>query len=485
MRHLLLAALAAGTALALPAASGIEWSASHEDARAQAREEKRVLFLAVNMDGERANDELAEKTYREKRITELAAHSVNLVASAFEHGTGECKRFGTITCGDHVACDIWARENVLEKDAEGFVVAPQHVWLSPEGEVLLSVPYAVTEGELEWCFVTALTTNDPTLELKMSSKARAPRRLVKGGVADVEGGDQYGPSALTRDEVLALIEEVRRGVDRQQRVRAVMRIMTADEPEAVDFVRSEMRSGLGGGRGGGRGGARGRDPRPGYLRAMARLAPASYWVIAAEYVDDSLIEVRSEAVVALEMLASPDSLRDVSSALRKEKELSVKKNLLRALGTAGAADKKTIQTLVKTAEKDRDELLRRNALIALGSVVKADKVDDLLRETLLDEERDPRERAAAVCAMALTRRAEWLELLRPALEAAEARDAEATPEGEPEEFVPPDDLLLALRSAVALLEGGDLSVIKDAVTAAGRDEIPRERWFGVERAGQR
>ena len=472
-------------AASLPAAAGtrIAWHASSEAALAEAVESKRVVFVAVNMDGERANDELAEKTYRSDKIAKLAEHSINLVASAFEHGTGTCSRFGTITCADHVQCDIWARENVLQKDAEGYVIAPQHVWLSPTGEVLLSVPYAVTEGELEWCFVTALQENDPELALKMSSKARAPRRLVKGGVASPRGDGSLDTTPLTREEVLAMIEEVKRGANQNQRARAVRQIMAADEPEAIDFVRAEMRSGGGGGRKGR--GRNAKDQRPAHLRTMSAVSPASYWEIAVEYIDDSLLEVRTEAVVALEMLAAPESVRAIQSAIRKEKEPSVLKNLYRALGTAGAVDKKATNTLLKTAEKDKDELMRRNALLALGSVTRSDKIDDLLRETMADEELDVRERAAAVCAMALSRRDEWLELLRPALRAAEQAAQEAVPEGEPEGFVPDDEFLVALRAAVALLEGGDLTVIRDAVEAAGHDEITRERWFGREARGQR
>ena len=476
-----------------PRVADIEWRASREAALEEAKASNRVVFLAVNMDGERANDELADKTYAQKSIVGFSLLTVNLVASAFEHSSGKCSRFGGITCADHMACDIWARESILQKDEEGYVIAPQHVWLAPTGEVLLSVPYAVTEGELEWCFGTAISMNDPNADVKLSSKARAPRRLVKGGVAKPDTVGPAGSGALTRDEVLALIEEVKRGLNPEQRARAVQRIMTADEPEAIEFVRTELRSGGGNARGGGGGGGRGgrggggggggrnsEDRRPAHLRTMGTVSPSSYWEIAAEYLDDSILEVRAEAVVALEMLAAPDSVRVLQSALKKEKDDTVRKNILRALGTAGATDKKVHAALEKAVLKEKDEIIRRNATLALGSLAQSASVDALLTEILADEERTHRERAAAVCAMALTRRAEWLELLRPALRAAQAAEAGEIPEGEPEGFVPTDDLLAALQAAVQLLEGGDLSVLKDAVTAAGRDTIPRERWFGRE-----
>jgi HEAT repeat protein len=274
--------------------------------------------------------------------------------------------------------------------------------------------------------------------------------------------------------------------------------MTADEPEALDFVRTELRSGVGGGRGGagggrgggGRGGGGGggrnaEDRRPQHLHTMGTVSPSSYWEIAAEYIDDSILEVRAEAVVALEMLAAPESVRVLQTALKKEKDETVRKNILRALGTAGAIDKKAQETLEKAVLKEKDEIIRRNATLALGSLARSDSVDQLLTEILADEQRTDRERAAAACAMALTRRSEWLELLRPALEAAKAADAGATPEGEAEDFIPAGDLLSALQASVQLLEGGDLSVLRDAVAAAGRDTISRDRWFGREGGGGR
>jgi len=468
-------------------AASIAWAPDHEAALEDAKESQRIVFLAVNMDGERANDELAKKTYRAKTLVGLSKHSVNLVASAFEHSSGACSRFDGIRCSAHMACDIWARAEILTKDAEGYVIAPQHVWLAPTGEVLLSVPYAVTEAELEWCWVTALQANDPELALSLSSKARAPRRLVKGGLADAAGGAAGEGKTLSREEALELIEKIKRGLNQDRRAAAVRQIMAVDEPEAIEFVRTELRSGAGG-RGGGRGGRGGggrnaKDRRPAYLHSMGTVSPPSYWEIAAEYIDDSLLEVRAEAVVALEMLAAPESLKALRSALKKEKDPGVYKNILRALGTAGATDKKTVSRLIKAWDKEKEEIARRNAVLALGSLTKSDKVDQLLREILADEDRTERERAAAVCAMALTRRTEWLEILRPALRAAQAAAGEPI-EGEPEDFVPAPELLSALQAAVQLLDGGDLRILRDPVTAAGRDTIQRDRWFGA-KGGER
>src|SRR5206468_1736167 len=148
-----------------------------EDTLSRAREQKRVVFLAVNMDGERANERMVEKVYRDKAIVALAASTLNLVASAAEHAPLDrtCPRFAGLHCLDHRRIDTAVRDQILKPDSQGFVIAPQHVFLDPEGKVILSVPYEITVPELEWCFVTALRAVDPQCKAAMSPGARPPK----------------------------------------------------------------------------------------------------------------------------------------------------------------------------------------------------------------------------------------------------------------------------------------------------------------------
>ena len=180
---------------------GIPWEEDWAAARARALEEGRVLFVAANMDGERANDRMAEDVYREKAVVASRANRA-LVASAFAHGKGTCRSSGP-SCEHHQRVDIRAREEVLPADADGAVVTPQHVFLAPDGTVLLSVEYEITADELEWCLGEALRKLDPDAEVKLSGGARPPKRLVVDGVAAGR------PPAPTRDEVLELLRELK------------------------------------------------------------------------------------------------------------------------------------------------------------------------------------------------------------------------------------------------------------------------------------
>ncbi|MFT6111159.1 MAG: hypothetical protein ACJA2W_004089, partial [Planctomycetota bacterium] len=73
---------APGLAAVNPAAKGIEWADTFDGALMTAVTEGRVVFIAVNMDGERANERMVKNVYGDKRIVALSERSVNLIASA-------------------------------------------------------------------------------------------------------------------------------------------------------------------------------------------------------------------------------------------------------------------------------------------------------------------------------------------------------------------------------------------------------------------
>src|SRR6185436_149263 len=118
--------------------------------------------------------------YKDPVITKLTTNTLNLFCSRFDHGSGDqpCKRCGTVPCSAHMAIEKAVRAKILKPADGGDVVSPQHVFLDPDGKVILSVQYEITKGELEWCFYTALKKVDPAFNWTLSASARAPRRLV-------------------------------------------------------------------------------------------------------------------------------------------------------------------------------------------------------------------------------------------------------------------------------------------------------------------
>ncbi len=468
------------------APSDIAWQKSWDDTLAQAKSQKKIVFVAVNMDGEHANDRLATSVYKDKSVVELSAQTLSVVASVVEHTSGDkpCPRFAGITCADHRRIDVTLRKDVLKPDAEGWVVAPQHVFLDPSGKVILSVPYEISASELAWCFVTALHTFDASSNVAMPSGAHAPRRLILGGVYDPNSAPGGGQRTPTRAEVLEKIKSLRKEARGKWEKSDLREILASDEPEALEFIRAELRSGgagggggkgggagAGGGKGGGGGGgsyggaanANGDEAQHAeMLHLMGIVSPAAYWAIAAEYTGDNEVKVRDEALVALEQMASPDSIKALETALAKETDKKVQKDVLRALASAGANDKSVRQMLLKRAKSEKDALLRVNLIAALGSLAAGDDLAQTLDGVMKDGKVD--ERSAAALAMAINRDARYQKSLE--LAAKDTRDAAAAKTAE---------------LALAVAKGASIGTLAAPLKKLCQDTIDRERFFGAPR----
>lgn len=440
--------LAVLAALAPAAAADVPWAASFEGAFERALEENKVVFVAVNMDGELANERMAYGVYREKSIAGLAASTVNLVASRFEHGSKDrpCKRFGTITCAEHRRVEKEVRAGVVKSDSKGYVIAPQHVFLKPTGEVLLSVTYEIDRSELEWCFVTALLALDPECGVQMPERARPPRRLIMKGVH----GSGVSIRPLSKDELEETIRTLRAGFGAIDELDAFNQILATDDPEAVKYAAKELKTGYL---------SMMFETQQSTLRTIGATSPASFWKAVSPFLEAKGEWLRNEAVVALEQLGAPKSVPVLKSALSKEKSRQVKKNLLRALGAAGATHKGARKELRRYAG-GKEPLLRRNALLALAWHAGDAKVDEVLLGALQAE--DPLERRAAALALAVGRRTEHRDALQRAEEAQ--RDLEDAQ---------------VMQRALSVLDGANLAAIAADVASVGGDRIPRPRFFGA------
>ena len=476
--------VASSAAALLPASvADIQWSPSFEDALETAAGEEKVIFIAVNMDGERANDQMAEKVYKDRDIKDLASETVNLVASADRHRkSGKCPRFGCESCEQHRFVDISVREEVLKPSATGAVIAPQHVFCAPDGSVILSVPYGISVSELEWCFHEAAAIQAGVELSDRSHPGRRPRRLIVGDVAQLGGAD--GP--VTREEALELISTLKKGGNGGEQREMIRRLATSDEAEAREYVLSVLRAGGGGagrgggggrgGRGGGGGGRGGNSDRERgqLLRWIGEQSPASYWEVCIEFADSGADEVKQEAIVALEQLGAEDSLSVLMKALRRSgAEPERQKNVLRALGSVARDDRKARAALLKASVNRKQPLIRANALIGLGWLDADEDVAERLKAAAMPavhgglakvdaEDVTEEERLAAVVAMGISRQPEW----KPFLEQLAAAEAE-----EP-------DLKEAAQASLSVLGGKPYAGLRSFLETAGSDEIPRERLFG-------
>ena len=439
--------LFAALGLALYAPASIEWSANYETALARSRSQERVLFVSITTD-EEARSERAVNLYDEREIVEQAEHTINLAACDAEHkAKGECRRFKGQTCMDHRRALSSLTESILVTNANGEVPVPQHLWLAPDGKVLVNVPWEITAEELIWCFVTARRRAGEE-GVEMPEGARPPRRLQLGAVwAPWE--EAPWARGLTPDELKGHLKRMKSSTEYSEALlRDWSRLLFTDEEQAVKYARTQF------------GGLEflGVDTVVTTLTGIGMSSPPAFWEALEFFTKNGNERIRTAAAVALEELAAPDALKAVRAALSKEKDPAVKKNWLRAAGSCGRDDSSTRKLLLKSAGREKDAILRRNAVIALGYLAPHKAVREALEEALVADEAE--DRLAAACAMALTRDASYLSAVEGAL--ASATDAEYRAD---------------LEAVRAVLKGSNLRRIAEVFGRVSGDEVIRIRLF--------
>ena len=435
-------------ALSVAPGSGIAWEPYFEAGLRDAQAKNRVVLVAVNMDDEASND-LMLKLYKDKRVLELAGRTVNLIASPDEHSSGKCRRFGSLTCEDHRTMARAVRGEIVKYDRDDHVVAPQHVFLAPNGDVLLSVPYAVTAEELLWCFVTAMAKVDPGGAPTMPEGACPPRRLIMKDVCN-SGTFMNFVRPLTEDELEDTIQDLRSGWGAISGMGRFSRILATDHRDALKFATTELGTGVT---------AWSPELTGDLIRTVARFSPASYWKALEPCLKHHGPEVRAEAAAALEQLGAAKSLSLIRRTLAREDDVDVKKNLIRALGSAGADSSAVGKTLMKMAGSEDERLLRLNAVLALGYHAERDEVREFLIASLRDGDAETRQ--AAGMAMAFSRIGSYREPLHS------AREKESEQE-----------VASLLARATTVLDGDNLRVLARDYERIGGDDVRRERFFG-------
>lgn len=338
----------------LAAAGTIDWKPSLDAALADAKARNVPILIAVNMDGERANDEMVNVHYKNARIVDLAKRLACLFASVEDHaGDKACTRCGgPVTCTEHQTIEKAVRAKYLKAAVGGAYVAPEHVILKPDGTILLSVPYRVSVGELEWCLVSAIRTIDPAFEWKLAEDAKPPRRLVNGGVAESELTTSLKPP--TKKEVDEILDELHKSKKWFDKLDLLAKLMRSSDKRAIEFFESFMS---------------GKFPNreegiTQLLRSIGSTSPPEYAPLVQPFLDDDRAPVRCEAIVALELLANPKALPSLTKAWKKEKDPAFQKHLIRAVAACGPKDPATEKLVLEQIDGATDPVVATNAMLA-------------------------------------------------------------------------------------------------------------------------
>lgn len=125
----------------------IQWQRNWDDAVAISRQTKQPILVCVNMDGEIASEHYAGIRYRQPDIAKLYEPYVCVIASVYRHTPRDhdeqgrripCPRFGTVTCGEHIAIEPM----LFEKFMDGRRIAPRHIMVELDGKETYDVFYA-------------------------------------------------------------------------------------------------------------------------------------------------------------------------------------------------------------------------------------------------------------------------------------------------------------------------------------------------------
>ncbi|HYC78597.1 MAG TPA: hypothetical protein VEI02_13300, partial [Planctomycetota bacterium] len=125
----------------------IKWQRTWEDALALQKETGKPILLCINMDGEIASEHYAGIRYRSPEAAALYEPYICVIASTYRHAPQDydeegrrvpCPRFGTVTCGEHIAIE----PILFEKYMEGRRIAPRHICIEPDGKESYDVFYA-------------------------------------------------------------------------------------------------------------------------------------------------------------------------------------------------------------------------------------------------------------------------------------------------------------------------------------------------------
>ena len=110
-----------------------------EDAVAVAHETGHPILVCINMDGEPASEHYAGIRYRQPDIAKLYEPYICVMASVYRHNPRDhddegnripCPRFGSVTCGEHIAIEPF----LYEKFMDGRRIAPRHIMVEFDGD---------------------------------------------------------------------------------------------------------------------------------------------------------------------------------------------------------------------------------------------------------------------------------------------------------------------------------------------------------------
>jgi hypothetical protein len=241
----------------------ITFERSFEDALALARTTHRPILVCVNMDGEIASEHYAGLRYRDPALAPLFEPYICLIASVYRHTPRDydeagrrilCPRFGSVTCGEHIAIE----PILYERFFEGQRVAPRHIMLELDGSETYDVFYAwdtasvfeaiqtgIAERKVE---TRPLPSGDRPLVELVQSPSTSDREALERAFADGSKEERQAlldaAQAAGGEPPVELLRLALYGLDAGQAQTARRLLARSSAPAAVDLIGETLSASL-------------------------------------------------------------------------------------------------------------------------------------------------------------------------------------------------------------------------------------------------
>lgn len=432
----------------------VEWTTDVDTGLENAAAHGKVVLLSLGSATEARSEAFVRDVYKSKSAKAFMGQSVNLAGWTWPgDAVGRLPDFGDYEPLHHASNLETFKERWLRPNEQGVVAQPQHLWLSPAGEVLLSCPFELSALEFAWCFDEALRRAGAEERPALPKGAHPPRRLLLGDVYRLANDDEHG-RGFRPEELELMLEEFQKRNLTMSDAADVRRILFTDDPRAVEAMSREfgkwdlassMMPNLEG-------------ILDGTVYLLGLTSSTRFLPALEQFVRHPRASLRSQVAAAYEQLGDPAGLATVKQALKKEKNDDVRVQWVRALGACGRGNASVGKELIKLAEKDKHEAVRTAAIFALGHVLPEAKAQQFLIDTVKSEEGDARR--AALLALGLGRETSARDFVVPWT--AEGADPETRETAE---------------AVLTVLDGGNLFGLRDAADRVVPDEIDRWRIF--------
>jgi hypothetical protein len=232
----------------------VQWQRTWDDALEVSKATRKPIMICVNMDGEVASEHFAGIRYRTAETAKLYEPYVCVVASVYRHNPRDydleghripCPRFGTVTCGEHIAIEPL----LFDKYFDGKRIAPRHIEIDFDQQRQLDVYFSWDTQTVFTTLVKGLEGYPPATpilhdDMPMTARVASPDVVDREAVelAYRQGSKEVRrtliESATTHRDIdqIDLLRQAIFGFDLELARIGRKALMTSDAEAAVDLI---------------------------------------------------------------------------------------------------------------------------------------------------------------------------------------------------------------------------------------------------------